>query len=76
MSSKSSNYIIGVATRQFNERGKARVTLDEGGNLTVIPAEQHVAFPMPWNSSVISLRRPLPYRDRAEDLAVPIPLFC
>jgi hypothetical protein len=39
VSSKGRNYNIGVSARQFNERGKTRVALDQGGNLTVIPAE-------------------------------------
>jgi len=70
--SKSSNYDIGVPTGQFNERRKARVALNQGGNLTVIPAEQQVSFPMPWNSSVISLCRPFPDRDRIGNLAASI----
>jgi hypothetical protein len=72
VSSKGRNYNIGVSARQFNERGKTRVALDQGGNLTVIPAEQQVSFPMPWNSSVISLCRPFPDRDRIGNLAASI----
>src|ERR1700684_4030215 len=75
VTSKSSNDDIGVPTRQFNERGKTRVALNQGGNLTMIPAEQQVSFPMPRTSSVISLCRPFPDRDRIDDLAASILLL-
>src|SRR5262249_2357924 len=62
-----------VLARKLDQHRKAAVTLNQCGDVRIIPSAKKIAFPMAGHGTILGLGGPLADRDHIEDVSLPTP---